>query len=154
MGRELKPFDTIGSFGLVYSLTPQNEKLISKLRHNLEAEGKEVYTIGVSGEKGWLERLIPTHKAHYIDRSCLDILGLPKPETLTGFCNLRLDCLVNLHPSEELLSYAVCASSKAHFRFAPYYEENLTFVDAMIRTQEQTGMSEFLEEVLTQLKNK
>jgi hypothetical protein len=152
--RELKPYDQISSIGLVYALTIQNEKLISGLRHELEMEGKEVFTMGVTGEKGWMERIIPTHKAHYLDRSCLDFFRLPKPATLSGFCGLQLDCLINLDQNGDLLTYAVCASSNAYFRFAPYDEENLPFVDAMIKTEGQSGMSGFLEEVLKQLRNR
>jgi ribosomal protein L24E len=149
--RELVKLEDVRSVGLIHPLGMGWEEKLGSVKQRFEALGKEVITMGTSSEKGWVERLTPNSKSYYIDHSGLNRLGIPKDEQIKPFCSKPLDVLLVLDRTPDYIQWTISAKSKARFRFAPFDESKLAFVDAMIDLKNDWSMDEYVEEVIKQI---
>jgi hypothetical protein len=124
--------------GVVYDVKKTSTRLLNKVMHHFESEGKTVVTLGFVEEKE-LGDFVASTKEKYFCLKDLNFWKLPKKPTVSEFISRDFDYLINLDTEGRNELQAISTYSASKTRIGKHYENYPFSQDFMIRSLAETG---------------
>ncbi len=136
--------ETAKSVGLLFDATsPLDTKVVLDFEYKLKQQGKKVKLLGYFGQKLKEEKF----EFDIFTKKQLDWALRPKEKVALDFAKQPFDLLINLSKRSVLPLDYLAARSKARYRVGPYTERTSCY-DLMIEPNKESGLKDFLGEVL------
>jgi len=129
----LKSLKETQDVGVIYDALKTEERVLNKIGHYFESEGKNVITLGFVNTKE-LGTFVPNYKEEFYCKKDLNFWNLPKKESVQRFLDKDFDFLVNLDCTGELELQAISAYSMAKTRVGKHIERYAFTQDFMVKT--------------------
>lgn len=133
----LKKMSEVREVGVVYDVKKTSDRLLNKVVHYFESEGKAVITLGFLEEKE-LGDIVPSYKEEFFCKKDLNFWKLPKKQAVSKFISTEFDYLLNLDMEGRNELQAISTFSVSKTRIGKHFEDYPFAQDFMIKSLAET----------------
>lgn len=145
--------NTAKTAGIIYdAANAENELLIKELCSFLEKENIKTESIGIYLLKNSDNMPMHSLQHFYINRKELNMLKIPKSETVKKFIQKEFDLLFDCNISKQFTLKYISSLSMAKFKIGPAGGYHQNMCDMLIDVKEEAGLQTFIEQAKHYLK--